>query len=262
MIEAARYLFIVLLGFAAGFASGAFGVGGGVITTPAIRLLLDQSSDIALGTPLPVIFPSALVGGYNYWRAGKILPRVVLYCSLFGLAGTAAGSYLTALIDTRYIMIVTALILIYLAWRTFSAALGKDLYGRLAEGGSETHAPAWKLMCIGSVAGFFSGFLGLGGGVILVPAFFFILHLELKECLGNSLVVIAILAIPGSIIHSLLGHVDWTIALFMMLGVLPGAYLGSFFTLRARSQRVLLIFSFFLLAIGIIFLFREISGLI
>jgi uncharacterized membrane protein YfcA len=262
LTEAARYLFIILLGFAAGFASGAFGVGGGVITTPAIRMLLDQSSDIALGTPLPVIFPSALVGGYNYWRAGKIIPRVVLYCSLFGLAGTAAGSLSTALVDTRYIMIATALILLYLSWRTFSTATGKDAYERLEKKSARDRLQAWKLAGIGFAAGFFSGFLGLGGGVIMVPAFFFILRLELKECLGNSLVVIAVLAIPGSIIHTLLGHVDWTIALLMMLGVLPGAYLGSFFTLRARNRRVLLLFSFFLLAIGIIFLVREIKGLI
>lgn len=262
MIEAARYLFIILLGFAAGFASGAFGVGGGVITTPAIRMLLDQSSGIALGTPLPVIFPSALVGGYNYWRAGKIIPRVVLYCSLFGLAGTAAGSFSTALVDTRYIMIATALILIYLAWRTFSTAMGRDTYGRLERKGARDRLQTWRLACVGFVAGFFSGFLGLGGGVIMVPAFFFILRLELKECLGNSLVVIAVLAIPGSIIHTLLGHVDWGIALLMIVGVMPGAYLGSFFTLRARSRRVLLLFSFFLLAIGIIFLVREIKGLV
>jgi uncharacterized membrane protein YfcA len=262
LVEAARFLFIVLLGFASGFTSGAFGVGGGVITTPAIRLLLSQSSDIALGTPLPVILPSALVGGFNYWRAGKIIPRIVLYCSLFGLAGTAAGSYTTAIVDTRYIMIITALIILYLAWRTFSTARGKDPYGRLEGAGGERQWPVWKLALIGFAAGFFSGFLGLGGGVIMVPAFLFILHLELKECLGNSLVVIAILAIPGTIIHAQLGHVDWSIALAMILGVMPGAYLGSFFTLRARNRRVLALFSFFLLAIGIIFLFKEIRGLI
>jgi uncharacterized membrane protein YfcA len=262
LLEAARFLFIILLGFASGFTSGAFGVGGGVITTPAIRLLLSQSSDIALGTPLPVILPSALVGGFNYWRAGKVIPRIVFYCSLFGLAGTAAGSYTTALIDTRYIMIVTALILFYLAWRTSSTALGKDPYRHLESGGGERRWPAWKLAVIGFSAGFFSGFLGLGGGVVMVPAFLFILHLELKECLGNSLVIIAILAIPGTIIHSQLGHVDWQIALAMMLGVMPGAYLGSFFTLRARNRRVLLLFSCFLFAIGIIFLFKEIRGLI
>ncbi len=262
MVEVARFLFIVLLGFASGFASGAFGIGGGVITTPAIRLLLSQSSDIALGTPLPVILPSALVGGFNYWRAGKIIPRIVLYCSLFGLAGTAAGSYATAIIDTRYIMIVTALIIFYLAWRTFSSAGGKGPPTDWEEAGGERRWALWKLALIGFAAGFFSGFLGLGGGVIMVPAFFFVLHLEFKECLGNSLVVIAILAIPGSLIHTQLGHVDWMIALAMMLGVMPGAYLGSFFTLRARNRRVLMLFSFFLVAIGIIFLIKEVRGLI
>ncbi len=266
MAQAARFAFTVLLGFAAGFASGAFGVGGGVITTPAIRLLLTQSSDIALGTPLPVIFPSALVGGYNYWRAGKIIPRVILYCSLTGLAGTAVGSLATTLIDTRYIMIATALVLFYLALRTFATAMHRSSHAHaetgIAREGRAALQPAWKLALVGFAAGFFSGFLGLGGGVILVPAFFFLLHMDLKECLGNSLVVISLLAVPGSVIHSFLGHVHWGIALAMTLGVMPGSYLGSFFTLRARSRRVLSLFSCFLLTVGIIFLFKEIQGLL
>lgn len=262
MIEAARYLFIILLGFASGFVSGAFGVGGGVITTPAIRLLLDQSSDIALGTPLPIIIPSALVGGFNYWRAGKVLPRIVIYISLFGLAGTAGGSYLTALIDTRYVMIATAILIFYLAWRTARTKVSDDPSQCREDASGERKWPVWQLALIGLASGFFSGFLGMGGGVILVPALFFILHLELKECLGNSLVIIAILAIPGTIIHSQLGHIDWPIALAMILGVVPGAWLGSFFTLRARNRRVLLLFSCFLFAIGIIFLFKEIQGLV
>ena len=259
---AARFLFTVLLGFASGFTSGAFGVGGGIITTPAIRLLLFQSSGIALGTPLPVIIPSALVGGLNYGRAGKVIPRIVLYCSLAGLIGTATGSLSTAYIDTRYLMIVTALLIMYMAYRTFATALGKDPYGQLGGRAERIPAPAWKMALIGFSAGLFSGLLGLGGGVILVPALFFLLHLELKECLGNSLVIIAVLAVPGSLIHSLLGHIDWGIALAMTLGVMPGAYVGSFFTLRARNRRVLVLFSCFLTAIGIIFLCREIGGLV
>ncbi|MBC7247109.1 MAG: sulfite exporter TauE/SafE family protein [Actinobacteria bacterium] len=257
----AESLFTVLLGFASGFASGAFGIGGGAISTPAIRLLLMQSSDIALGTPLPVVIPSAVVGGFNYWRAGKIIPRVVGYCAVFGLLGTALGSLLTSLFDTRYIMIITSLLILYLAERTFASALGRDPYAGGDRRGERCHRPAWMLSLIGFCAGFFSGFLGLGGGIILVPAFFFLLRLEVKECLGNSLAVIAILAVPGSIIHSFLGHVDWTIALAMALGVMPGSYVGSFFTLRARDRRVLALFAVFLAAVGIIFLLKEVSGL-
>ncbi len=262
MADAARYLFIVLVGLVTGFASGAFGVGGSVVATPAVRMLLAQPSDIALGTTLPIVFPSALVGGFNYWRAGKIIPRIVAVCSLSGIAGTAIGSYATACVDTRYIMIATALVLFYLAWRSAATALGRGSYGCPRGEGGERAWPAWKLAAIGLAAGFSSGFLGVGGGVVLVPAFFFVLRLELKECLGNSLAVIAVLAIPGSIIHTLLGHVDWAIALAMVLGVMPGAWLGSFFTLRARDRRVLLLFSCFLFAIGIIFLSKEIRGLV
>ena len=261
MFRLAEFIFTLLLGFASGFASGAFGIGGGVITTPAIRLLLQQPAGIALGTPLPVIFPSALVGGFNYWRAGKINLRVVAYCSLFGVAGTVLGSGLTAFMDTRYIMIVTALLIFYLSWRTASAALGKELYACPEDGPEGGGSEAWKLALIGLMTGFFSGFLGLGGGVIMVPAFFFLLRLDLKECLGNSLVVIAFLAVPGTVIHALLGHIDWLIALAMILGVMPGSYAGSFFTLRARDRRVLTLFAALLAAVGIIFLLKEVSGL-
>jgi len=257
-----EFLFTVLLGFAAGFTSGALGVGGGVITTPAIRMLLLRSSDIALGTPLPITFPSAFVGALNYWKAGKIRPRVVLYCSLFGLAGTACGSLLTSVVDTRYLMILTSLVLFYLAQRTFAAAAGKGLERRGGVPRTGDRHPLWKLALIGFCAGFFSGLLGLGGGIILVPSFFFLLELEVKECLGNSLAVISFLAVPGSIIHSLLGHVDWLIALAMVIGVMPGSYTGSFFTLRARNRRVLLLFATLLTTIGIIFLVREVRGLL
>ncbi|MDY6794737.1 MAG: sulfite exporter TauE/SafE family protein [Actinomycetota bacterium] len=262
MADAGRFLFIILLGFAAGFASGAFGIGGGSVITPAIRLLLMQPSDIALGTPLPIIFPSALIGGFNYWRAGKIDPRVFIYCSSIGTAGTIAGSSATLLVDTKYIMIITGLIIIYLAYRSFATSLGKDPYGVLEEEPSPPPAPAWKLVLIGFLAGFFSGFLGLGGGTIMVPAFLFFLHMGVKESLGTSLVVIAVLAIPGTVMHALYGHIDWLIVLGMIIGVMPGAYIGSFFTLRTGSRRVLSLFSFILLAIGIIFIFKEVKNLL
>lgn len=261
-MDVPQFLFAVLLGFAAGFTSGAFGVGGGIITTPAIRLLLSRSSDIALGTPLPITFPSAFVGALNYWRAGKIRPRVVLYCSLFGLTGSVTGSLLTSAVDTRYLMIVTSLVLLYLAQRTFAAAAGKSLQRGGEMPSTRVRDTLWRLALIGFGAGFFSGLLGLGGGTILVPGFFFLLHLEVKECVGNSLAVISVLAVPGSVIHSLLGHVDWLLVLAMVMGVMPGSYAGSFFTLRARNRRVLLLFATLLTAIGIIFLVREVRGLL
>ena len=71
--------------------------------------------------------------------------------------------------------------------------------------------PGWKYAVVGAVAGFVSGLLGVGGGIVMVPAFTAVLGMPLKRALGTSLVVIVVLAIPGTIVHWALGHIDWAI---------------------------------------------------
>jgi uncharacterized membrane protein YfcA len=61
-----------LIGFGAGFLSGMFGVGGGIVTTPAVQHLLGASPIQAVATPLPIILPTSVVGSYTYGRAGEI----------------------------------------------------------------------------------------------------------------------------------------------------------------------------------------------
>ena len=71
----------IAIGVAAGILSGLFGVGGGVVTTPAIQELLGGAPYIAVGTPLPVAIPSAVVGGYTYARAREVSWRAVRFAS-------------------------------------------------------------------------------------------------------------------------------------------------------------------------------------
>ena len=71
----------ILIGVVAGVLSGLFGVGGGIITTPAIQELLGGSPYIAVGTPLPVAIPTALVGGYTYARAHEVSWRAVRFAA-------------------------------------------------------------------------------------------------------------------------------------------------------------------------------------
>ncbi len=69
------------------------------------------------------------------------------------------------------------------------------------------------------------------------------------------------MAVPGSIVHYLLGHVDLGLFALLALGVVPGSYLGSRFTIGARERLVMLLFAVLLLAIGIIFVFTELRVL-
>ncbi len=255
MVFATRFLLTVLLGYLSGFFSGAFGIGGASFSTPAIRLILMEPPGIALGTTLPLCFPSAAVGGFNYWRKGKVDARAVACAAPVGAACSAAGALLTSVADLHWLMVATAVMLLYLAARTLREARGGG--DEVAEEPGGAAFAGWKLALVGAAAGLLSGLLGVGGGMIMVPGFLLWARMEAKRALGTSLVCVALLALPGTVVHAWLGHIDWTIFLAMCLGVLPGSWQGSRFTLRARKRLVFTLFAALLAATGIIFMVSE-----
>ncbi len=256
-----KILLTLEIGFATGMLSGAFGIGGGFISTPAIRLILMEPATIALGTPLPAIFPTTLVGGINYLRAGLVNRRAALIAITLAVPGSLAGAYTTKFVNANWLMVATGAVIAFLAVRSLVRLVREREALREEPKPNVKHATL-ILLVVGLVAGLFSGLLGVGGGVILIPGFIYLLGMDIKEAFGTSLFCITVMAIPGTIVHALLGHVDWSIFLFLSIGVMPGAYFGSRFTIRAHKRLVMLLFSLLLLAIGIIFIFTELKILL
>jgi uncharacterized membrane protein YfcA len=224
-----RVLLGIVSGLAAGVVAGAFGVGGAILTTPAVQILLGAPPIVAVGTPLPVILPTTLSGLRAYRRAGEIDGRVVRWAAPTGAVAAALGALLTAVVNAHALLLVTAGLI---GWQAIRVGLGR---GGLVQGeGPEPSAGALALT--GAVAGFASGLFGIGGGVILVPVMNGILHMPLKRTIGTSLVVIAFMVIPGTVVHAALGHIDWAIFLWLTIGVIPGAAVGSRWTIRARER--------------------------
>ena len=76
------------------------------------------------------------------------------------------------------------------------------------------------------------------------------MRFDIKRAIGTSLLAIAILAIPGTITHALLGHIDWRIALVLALGVIPGALIGARLSLGAAERTIRLAFAAMLVVVG------------
>jgi uncharacterized membrane protein YfcA len=113
---------------------------------------------------------------------------------------------------------------------------------------------------VGLAAGALSGFLGVGGGVILVPAMVLLLNFRVHEAVGTSLMVMAIYAIPGSVAHYLLGHVDVALLIPIALGSVLGAQFGARLAVRTREKRLRLAFSVFLLMVAVSMAALELLG--
>jgi uncharacterized membrane protein YfcA len=111
--------------------------------------------------------------------------------------------------------------------------------------------PVVRLAAIGVLAGIYSGFLGLGGGFVIVPALTRYLGMPVKRAIGTSLVTVAVLAIPGTITHYFLGHIDPLLALWLAVGVVPGAMIGARLTQGASDRTIRLAFALLLLGVGV-----------
>jgi uncharacterized membrane protein YfcA len=265
----------ILVGLFSGVLSGAFGIGGGLVTTPAIRLLLGYPALIAVGTPLPVIVPGALTGALAYRRRGLADIRAGLTMGLVGSVGSVGGALLSDKAGGTVVLLATAALIAYAAadmllqqWREGAdrragasaapahetAAIGEaESDEALVEADVPVHGrtSVVRLVLIGLLAGVYSGFLGLGGGFVIVPGLTRFCGMSVKRAIGTSLVTVATLAIPGTVAHALLGHIDWPLAVLLAIGVVPGAVIGARFTENASDRVVRLSFAALLAVVGV-----------
>lgn len=244
----------VIIGLVAGYLSGQFGIGGGFLMQPALRLIVGTTALVSLGTPIPVIIVSAITGSYNYYRNGFIDWRLAPYLFVSGIVSSVLGSLVTKAVNGELLLLITAVALMLTATRFIRGS-------KRAEAGEAGGIPEEKLSLAASitgfVAGFFSGLLGLGGGFLLVPALTIIFRKDMKTALGTSLFAIIAYSIPSAITHYYLGHVNPLLALLLAIGIIPGAYIGSKVAIGLPEDLLRRLFGIFLFVVAFYFAFFE-----
>jgi uncharacterized membrane protein YfcA len=259
----------VVAGIGTGVLSAAFGIGGATVSTPAIRLL-GASALVAVGTTLPSILPSAVTGTARYAKAGLIRWRAVRWSTPTGILAAVGGSLLSRVVPGQghWLMILTAVLLAVTAVRM---ARAKPAGGNGAEAGTNTgngtdaadgttpDAPRTDretpliLGSVGALAGLMSGLLGIGGGVVMVPGFTELAGMSVKSAIATSLACVGIFAIPSTITHAFLGDIDWRIALFLTVGVVPGARLGAALAIKTSERGMQVAVAAFLGIVSLIY---------
>lgn len=259
MSSLAEWLGAGAIGLVSGVLSGIFGIGGGIITTPAIRLLMHAPALVAVGTPLPVILPGALTGALSYHRRGLSDMRAGIVCGLAGALTAVMGALATGLVGGTTVLIGTAAIIV---WAAADMVL-QTIRPPRPHAGQPANAQValFPLIGIGLITGIYSGFFGLGGGFVLVPMLTRWLRFPIKKAIGTSLVAVAVLAIPGTVTHAMLGNVDWGIAFALAVGVVPGAVLGARINAGARDTTLRIAFAALLVLAAVWLAASEIVGL-
>ncbi|MCC7528303.1 MAG: sulfite exporter TauE/SafE family protein [Candidatus Melainabacteria bacterium] len=273
----------IVIGLLTGLMSGCFGVGGGILCTPLIRIFLDIDPHVAVGTTMALIIPTSIAGAYNYLKrkqvdrvmASKLAPTAVL--------GTIAGAAATQYVEGQVLMLLFAL-LVCVAGIDLSFSIGDNLkIHRKKETVSEeittlepktheanttkstTTPPAEDgsssqgigPFAVGLAAGLFAGFFGVGGGFLMVPCLLYFYHFGVKAAFGTSLLVIAAVAIPGTLSHFVLLHVNIALAVLMIAGSIPGSLAGSALALKLKDSFLRRGFGIIMLIMSAVLAMRE-----
>lgn len=265
---------IVGIGVASGVLSALFGVGGAVLTTPGVRSL-GLSPILAVGSTIPAVLPGAVTGAVRFHREGLINWRISLVCGSGGAALAIIGAEVSDHVNAHLLMVLTAGLLLFSgiqAARPRAASVPEAVVetgmpssgtvGGTAEPVPPSETGAGRLAVVGAAAGFIAGLLGVGGGIVLVPAFTGLLHLRQKEAVASSLVAVAIFSVPAVITHSILGHVDWPVALLLAVGVVPGARIGSHLTVKATDSTLRLLCGIFFVVLALFYGGAELRALL
>lgn len=108
------------------------------------------------------------------------------------------------------------------------------------------------LLVVGALAGSLAGVLGVGGGIVMMPAFTSVLKIPVRVAAASSLVAVAIFSIPAVVTHALLGHIDWFYAGWLAAGAIPGARVGARITMSVDERVVGLCFAVFLFVLAVV----------
>ena len=266
----AAFIAPALAGVFVGVMSGLLGVGGGTIMVPIFRLAFGMSPLASTATSLFAIIPTSISGVVAHARAKTCVPKLGLALGAGGAVMSPMGVWLASVSPGWLVICVAAIVIGFSAFKMFKKAVKCAPAPRA--GASSAHSASPKPVpdqphlsrkqylqgaCIGLIAGLASGYVGVGGGFIMVPLMLAVLDIPMSLASGTSLIAIVILAIPGVIEQGLLGNIDYLAGIAIVIGSIPGALVGARLVRVVPERQLRFIFGGFLLAAAVMLMLNE-----
>lgn len=268
----AAFIAPALAGVFVGVMSGLLGVGGGTIMVPIFRLAFGMSPLASTATSLFAIIPTSISGVVAHARAKTCVPKLGLALGVGGAVMSPMGVWLASVSPGWLVICVAAIVIGFSAFKMFKKAVKCAPTPRAGRAGGNVQAVSAKAVpdqpvlsrkqylqgaCIGLIAGLASGYVGVGGGFIMVPLMLAVLDIPMSLASGTSLIAITILAIPGVIEQGLLGNIEYLAGIAIVVGGIPGALVGARLVRVVPERQLRFIFGGFLLVAAVMLMLNE-----
>jgi uncharacterized protein len=269
---------LLLMGFAIGFLSGMFGVGGGFILTPLL-IFLGVPPAVAVGTSASQVVAASVSGAVGHWRRNNVDLQMGLFLIAGGFAGALVGvkvlSFLIArgqlepFVAVSYVVLlgVVGTLMLIESLRVLRAAAAKAGTS-MRRGGAHTwldglpfkvrfrhsriYASLVPFVGIGAFVGLLTAIMGVGGGFLLVPAMIYLMRIPTRIVIGTSTVQILCVTAFTTVLQATMNHtVDLLLSVPLMAGSVVGAQFGVGFSERFKAEQLRALLSLIVLAVAV-----------
>lgn len=258
---------LVSIGLFVGFIGTLIGAGGGFILVPILLLIFpalepEQVTSISLA----IVFFNACSGSFAYAKMKRIDYKTAVLFAAATIPGAIMGAWFTSFIAKRAFDLLLGAILILIAVfllakphfskkETKAGARGYVSRSVTDNKGTQYQYSfnKWLGIAISFVVGYLSSLLGIGGGIIHVPALTSLLNFPIHIATATSHLILAIMALAGTMVHIIQGNLEgqWLAVLYTGVGVIVGAQGGAYFSHRAKPGWIIRALAFALLLVGI-----------
>ncbi|GAO43041.1 sulfite exporter TauE/SafE family protein [Flavihumibacter petaseus] len=263
-MELLGYIVCLLVGLSLGL----IGAGGGILTVPVMVYLFHMPVLLATSYSLFVVGGVSLTGAWYQFRQQQVNLRVaLLFCAVsMSIVFVVRHFVLPRIPDELFVLfgvpVTTSfccMVLFAILMITAALAMIMKEPARDAAGGQQNTV---HVLWCGLVVGLLTGFLGAGGGFILIPALVLFLGLPMKEAVGTSLFIIALNSLAGFALD--LDHVtiEWPLLAGITVVAATGMFAGAALGRRVSTERLKHAFGWFVLVVGVAILIRELTGFI
>ena len=220
---------LILLGFAAGMLGSMIGLGGGIIVVPVLTFL-GFPPTTAASNSLFAALSNAVASTVSYSKQKRIEFPLGLKLGLLSIPGTMLGAVISTDVAPGIFKILFGLVLIASAAYIF---LRKKIETR-----EKTLSKQMIVFVVGAsfFAGIISAFFGIGGGIIFVPLMVAGMGMTMKKAAPTSQLILLFSSLSGVIIHSILGHPDFTQAGLLAIGSFVGGLVGARLSLEIKER--------------------------
>lgn len=275
------------MGLLIGLSLGALGGGGSILTVPALVYVIGQGAKAATTSSLFIVGISSLIGALGHHRSGRVRWSTGVAFGITGIAASFAGTAANRLVQPDVLLLAFAVLILVAAAGMLAktrdsarrnapddalvSAGGPPLAGSADTTAADEGSPSGtdrkgrriaKVVVAGLAVGFMTGFFGVGGGFVIVPALTLALGMAMPEAIATSLVVIAINSGAALLFRAGTAHFDWAVIVPFTLAAIAGSLAGKKVADNLNARTLTRAFAVLLVAVAVYTATQSVLGLV